>query len=129
MAKLTWLDRSALLSPYYTLCLSERAMHNAFARLSIPRERRPEFVHANASATTHFVSSKNKLCAVVCVCHDASDSQAEMYALLAHEAVHIWQEMCRDIGERAPGDEIEAYVIQHLTRCLIDEYLRQKEAL
>ena len=41
---------------------------------------------------------------------------------LVHEAVHIWQAMCEEIGEESPSAEFEAYSIQAITRSLWRAY-------
>lgn len=41
---------------------------------------------------------------------------------LLHEAVHVWQTMVEDINEREPSREFEAYMIEHITRQLVEAY-------
>jgi len=36
----------------------------------------------------------------------------EIHAVMAHEAVHVWQTARKYMGERKPGRETEAYCIQ-----------------
>ncbi|WP_242100976.1 hypothetical protein, partial [Acinetobacter baumannii] len=44
---------------------------------------------------------------------DTSDKdQIQVYGLLLHEAVHVWQKMKKLMGEREPSSEFEAYSIQ-----------------
>lgn len=43
-------------------------------------------------------------------------------ALLAHEVVHIWQQVKEHIGERQPGEEQEAYFVQFVLGYLLDVY-------
>ena len=47
--------------------------------------------------------------------------------LLVHEAVHVWQFMCERMHEDAPGDEIEAYSIQHIFLELKKAMAKSKE--
>lgn len=59
----------------------------------------------------------------------AIDGKSERDALevimtLVHEAVHVWQFLCRHIGEDAPGIEMEAYGIEAISRGLVDAYCR-----
>ena len=122
-----WLNMALLLSPYYTLCLSKEAFHKELKKCGVLRESWPLFVNERADATTHFLERQGRLCAIVCVTPDRCVDQVELYAILIHEAVHIWQQLCLDIHESAPGEEVEAYAIQHLAEELIREYLRQTE--
>lgn len=46
----------------------------------------------------------------------------EIYALLAHEAVHIWQAVREAMFEESPSSEFEAYSIQAIARDLFFEY-------
>lgn len=40
--------------------------------------------------------------------------------ILTHEAVHVWQILCKFLGENSPGIEMEAYHIQHISEWLKD---------
>lgn len=43
----------------------------------------------------------------------------EVLGLLVHEAAHVWQMIRAHIGERAPGDEMDAYALQAISQELI----------
>lgn len=48
-------------------------------------------------------------------------------SLLVHEAVHAWQYVLEDIGQRdKPGREIEAYALQAICIELLDAYRRTR---
>lgn len=64
--------------------------------------------------------------AIVCLKEDIACSLEEIYGLLVHEAVHLWQAHCRWLGEEKPGDETEAYAIQKIAGELIKEYGKSK---
>ena len=64
--------------------------------------------------------------AVVCLKEDIAATTEEIYSLLIHEAVHLWQAHCRWLGEDKPGDETEAYAIQKIAGELIKEYGKLK---
>ncbi|MDN8191865.1 hypothetical protein QZK04_17625 [Acinetobacter baumannii] len=54
---------------------------------------------------------------------DTSDKdQIQVYGLLLHEAVHIWQIVKRRMGEREPSVEFEAYSIQAIAQDLFEMY-------
>ncbi len=40
--------------------------------------------------------------------------------ILVHEAVHVWQTLCKYLSEDNPGIEMEAYHIQHISEWLKD---------
>lgn len=85
----------------------------------------PPFVIPQSQATTHtFVHHQcgDYMC-VVCLDWDWAKRQEwpAVVALLAHEAVHVWQRVKDRIHEAAPGMEIEAYMIQYFTQCMLKE--------
>lgn len=46
----------------------------------------------------------------------------KIHALLLHEAVHIFQHLCKVIGEDCPSSEFEAYQIQFIANSLFNMY-------
>lgn len=46
----------------------------------------------------------------------------EVYGLLLHEAVHVWQQIKGLMGEREPSSEFEAYSIQAIAQDLFEMY-------
>lgn len=59
---------------------------------------------------------------IVCVFPSAECDALEVFMTLVHEAVHVWQFLCDQIGEKDPGIEMEAYGIENITRGLIEAY-------
>ncbi|MDC5183282.1 hypothetical protein OHW37_11630 [Acinetobacter baumannii] len=54
---------------------------------------------------------------------DTSDKdQIQVYGLLLHEAVHVWQFVKRRMGEREPSVEFEAYSIQAIAQDLFEMF-------
>lgn len=128
MKRARWLDRTLFInSSYFTLCTTEKQFHKALKHFRVPREDWPQFVTPYADATTHFLdnSAARKKASVVCYANYQDKTPAQIAALLCHEAVHIWQQTCADLGETAPSAELEAYAIQNLTQSLIEEFERQ----
>lgn len=46
----------------------------------------------------------------------------EVYGLLLHEGVHVWQRVKTLMGEREPSTEFEAYSIQAIAQDLFEMY-------
>ena len=63
---------------------------------------------------------------MICLKEDLLLSTEDIYCLLVHEAVHLWQAHCRWLGEDKPGEETEAYAIQKIAGELIKEYGKSK---
>lgn len=49
---------------------------------------------------------------------------AELISTLIHESVHVFQFVCKAMGEQQPGIEFEAYGIQYIYDWLIDSYTK-----
>lgn len=54
-------------------------------------------------------------------------TRAQIAAVLAHEAVHVWQTNEEWMRETKPGREIEAYAIQYFTQCMLSELERKRK--
>lgn len=122
--KSRWLSRELVTSPIcYALCVTEKGFTEEMKRLNIPKNRRPTFIKPDAGATAHFFVSEGQECAIVCIATNASRIQT--YALLCHEAVHLWQHIKANIGEEEPSKEFEAYSIQRIAQELMYSYKRQ----
>lgn len=124
-----WLKRDyGYLALCFGLCLTEKAFHKETQRLGLGTTQ--SFLkNSTANATVHFFVNKstNKHCAIVCMSAVEKFSDIQCYALLVHEAVHIWQEHCRLIGEDSPGDEYESYVVQHISQELFLSLAKQRK--
>lgn len=117
-----WLGRRiGAPGPYLTLCLSEDEMRRAMKRIgqSLP------WLAAGKDACVHAFAGPGGLCCVVCLGDVTSRSGVEIAGLLVHEAVHVWQHWCDDIGEYKPGMEQEAYGVQAIAQALMAEYARR----
>lgn len=125
---LQYCDRSLFISPiYYALCTNEKSYHNECKRVGILKKYRNDFISNNKSdATVHYFETKGKTICFVCIDKEKvkkeKTSDVEIYGLLIHEAVHIWQEIKLNIGENNPSQEFEAYSIQCIAQQLIQAY-------
>lgn len=120
-----WLDRRLIDNPFYLgLCRNEKDFHAALKRLKVPRDKWPAFLgSARANATAHyFRNPEGKVMAIICIGSARGRTKLETYAILVHEAVHVWQWIRDDIGEKEPSNEFEAYSIQRLALTLMAAY-------
>ena len=124
MSKLKWLDRRVSMpGPYLCLCLTEKAYKKAMRHCKVKNP--PAWL--TGSATTHTIEkpgAKDVTCIVAMNADGFND--VEIYGLLVHEAVHVWQQFAVSIGEASPASEQEAYAIQGISQELIADYIRQK---
>lgn len=121
-----WIDRHLVVAPHYIgLCLSEKEFKRELKRLDIAREEWPMFLGSrHANATCHFFDNlkTGKRIALVCMGSTKRVTTVQVHGLLVHEAVHIWQAIRDDIGERYPSSEFEAYSIQSIAQGLMQAY-------
>jgi hypothetical protein len=120
-----WLERSLIVGPYFTLCLSEVAFRDVASKLKW-RDPGPWIRTTQADATAHHAFNEDgEPCTIVCVRGFEGRDPVSVAGLLIHEAVHIWQRWCDDKGEDSPGHETEAYAVQWLSQQLMWEFVRQ----
>lgn len=118
-----WLDRRiAAPGPHLTLCLSEAEFRAAILPLKPPSV--PRWVTSGATMHT-FEHERNGLCCIVCLQDWRGRKPVEVAGLLVHEAVHVFQAYCDDIGERSPAPEQQAYGIQAIAQELLAEFARR----
>lgn len=119
-----WLDRSLVGGPFYTLVLNEEAYLAAYAHVGAKYPDKVDWKRDGA-ACSFLRNEQDKLCVIVS--YGGSHEPVEVAGLLVHEAVHVFQEHCRDIGERAPSAEFEAYSIQWISQQLMWSYVEQTQ--
>lgn len=124
--KAQWLNRSLLVGPYLTLCTTEEMFRRVLTEDLEFTEPLPFHGSQYANATTHHLENKDgEAVAIVCISGYRGRDPIAVAGLLVHEAVHVWQEHCKRIGESAPGREAEAYAIQWISQELLWEFVRQ----
>lgn len=112
--KTIWCNRGHL-PVHYSFCPSEAAWGREMKRLKIPN---PIPYPDSAGRCTHFEPTKGKdeeghrECVIVTVAHDPKASGGDYVGVLVHEGLHVFQAMCRVIGEEAPSPEFAAYTMQ-----------------
>ncbi|MEC6393360.1 hypothetical protein VXS72_15685 [Acinetobacter pittii] len=109
--KLIWFD-----TPFdhvrYTLVQSKEQMKEA-------GYKKTEFLSMNCPAQVTFGTDKQgKNEAIVQLCNVQDKSRIAIFGLLLHEAVHIYQEVKRLMGEKVVSSEFEAYSIQRIAQDL-----------
>lgn len=123
--KTKWLDRRvAAPGPFLCLVLTQAECDAAMKACRV--QPAPYLSTPRADATTHLLcNAKGESVAIVALGDMSKYSGIEIAGLLVHEAVHVWQEHCANIGERRCGSEQEAYGIQGIAQTLLEEYARR----
>lgn len=122
--KITWLERLPYPAlPYLALVLSPEELDEAVRVLD--KTARCEFPVTVGAKTFTFGLRKDVACIVALSEDEARQKPHAIYGLLVHEAVHVWQQHAKAIGEDTPGDEQEAYAIQVIAQRLIEEFDRR----
>lgn len=107
-------------SPYFIcLCVTEEAFLDEMKRMNVKKPG--AWVNAGVDATVHEYVRGDEETIFVCV---ASRHKVPYmnYALMVHEATHIWQKVRRKLGDWSPSDEFEAYSMQNLSERLMRSY-------
>ena len=123
-----WIDRALVLSPLYVaLCTTEAQFKKELEDINIPLNAQPKFTfNDHSDAATHFLTKDGYNCCIVCIRHRKGISAHQVYALLCHESVHVWQEIKDILGEDDPSHEFEAYSIQRVFQNLMEAYKELK---
>ena len=109
------------------LVLSEAEYMAAMKHCGISKKNIGSWIKSDsADATVHILEKDNKQTFIVALRVNKKVTHDQIVGLLVHEAVHIWQEFKRRIGENNPSDEFEAYSIQSISQRLISAYSLQK---
>lgn len=128
--KVKWIDRDLVASSCYIgLCQSEKSFHKELKRLSIPERKWPEWVSKGADACVQHIYKVDGSGDVlfVCVGDCTKRKPSEIVGILIHEAVHVWQSIRKDMGEKKPSKEFEAYSIQNIAQKLIVSYKTKRK--
>lgn len=117
-----YLDRTLIQMPiHFALCRDEKAFNKEMKRLKVPKEERPPFLVEGSHATVHhFENQDDGRISIVCLGTTKGRTREQVYGLLVHEAVHIWQEVRKLINEKSPSSEFEAYAIQNIAQALME---------
>ena len=126
-----WLNRGLVLGPHLAVCLNEKEFIAACKHCKVTIDKTGPWLDCKKNvAQVHTFESQEKLTCVVCVNLDAykdDPDDSELWAVMAHEATHVFQRFCDHIGETKPSREFHAYSIQSITLELIREVMRRKK--
>lgn len=126
--KLQYLRRSVHdLACQIALCLDEESYRRELKRLRIEDapDWQPEGI---ADASVVMMERGRDRIALVCLPRPPRGvSREQVYAMLVHEAVHVWRWHCRLIGEDDPSEEFECYGIQAISQRLMCAYADAKK--
>lgn len=126
--KARYLERALMFSKvWYCLVLSEREYHAELRRLKIARgDGGPFLPDGHHGAEVTWISFEGRICGIVKIdpAHCLKLLPCQVYAMLVHEAVHLWQRHAKEIGSDNAGEE-EAYAIQRYAQALIHEFDRR----
>ncbi len=126
--KAKWLQRHILTGPFVMLALNEQDYLRNTKRMGVKDP--PQFSRPDGAVMHSFLTARTLDAAcIVCMEPHLDMPIVQVYGLLVHEAVHVWQLWCSQVGERSPGDETEAYAIQQISQRLMDDYDRQTKGL
>ena len=126
MPKVRYISRSLIDGPYVGLCLDESSFKAELKRLKVAEYLWPRALSEGSQAELHSLrNQKGNTVFLICMKRNPKLSQIERYAILVHEAVHVWQKWAREIGAEGayePGDEFEAYAIQNISQRLMEAF-------
>ena len=124
MNKCRWINRDLIQSPFYLgLCITEDQFKRELKRIKVPANETPLWVVDGKDGAIHlFTDKQGRGIAIVCIKPSPHVDEIQVIGLLIHEAVHVWQDIKKDMGEYDPSPEFEAYSIQNISVRLIDAY-------
>lgn len=121
-------DRALVVSPvYYTLITSEKAYYKELERIQLPKDDFHKWINEKADATTHFFAKGDKRIALVAIKFNKNYDDVQVYSLLTHEAIHLWQYIKSELSESNPSSEFEAYSVQAIVQQLLYKLKKSKE--
>ena len=113
--KSIWLDRTVVYGPYLCLCLNQADIDEACKQLGAPPQPQPKL-----DACVIVMEKGSKLSCIVCLKDIEGQHYISVMAMVVHESVHVFQNMCEKMGEDSPSEEFEAYSIQNITQTLFE---------
>ena len=115
--KIKWLDRTIMYGGYICLTLGDKETKAALKHCG----EVGMYTHTEVGSL-FTIKKAGKLCFIVCLNNVVGKDLIQVHAIIVHEATHVLQQTMKYIGERKPGAEIEAYIVQCVTQQLMDEF-------
>lgn len=112
---------------YLGLCRSAEELRKECRRLRIDARMEPEFLADGASGAVVTIAKDNEVACIVCIGDTVGISPIKVASTLVHEAVHVWQQVKRALGETDPSDEFEAYSIGTIAERLFDAFVESEK--
>lgn len=120
-ARKNYCDRSLHNSAvHFALFIDDASFQRELRRLKIKEDVK----FARLANCRSFTNAKGSEICLVCINLDKHPTMLEVYSSLVHEAVHVWQNHCKNIGEKRPSKEFEAYGIERIARGLMEAHAR-----
>lgn len=127
--KVNWCDRSMFQGPSYCLVTTPKLFKKELKRFGI-KDDVDHVIRKNINATCYQFENNGQECFIVILNDWEKADRIDIAGIIAHEAIHLKQQVMRMIGEKNPSDEFEAYMIQNivanLTKCF-DEQTKAKK--
>jgi hypothetical protein len=112
--------------PVYVGFTSRQALlDREVSRLCPGQDAKCVIAPTGGGAIHSFERPGKQTCHIVTINDDPSREQHQVAAMICHEAVHLAQRLWDDLGEKMPGAEAEAYLVQYVTQCCL--YALDKE--
>ena len=108
--------------PVY-LCVTEKAFKHLQSKLFGRNDKAIQATEAFGRTSTYYKDGGKNMVQVVEIDRakiNGKNKRERCYGVLLHEMIHVHQNIMEWIGEKKPGDEIEAYFIEALTRASWD---------
>lgn len=108
---------------YVGFTTKPKAFAKEMARLGITDP--PKFVaNDHSHATLHTFTAGGPITMIITAHKDDEQSPEAWAGLIAHEATHVAQLLWEHLGEDQPGREAEAYIVQMVTQCCLQELFK-----
>lgn len=113
-----WGERSYF--PYwYGFCPNAKAWQVEMKRLAVEGDNPYPTVDGGCS---YFRGPDGHELALVTISDKPNIPAITRIGLIVHEGTHVWQRMCKAMGEDKPSREFEAYSLQSIVSSLIHAY-------